>query len=193
MKLDIGSYLRPCFGERVIGDAIVSHNENGHTFLIVIDGIGHGPEAGSISKKIKEFVQRNWIQSPAKLIEKIHDHMKGSDGAVIGVSIINHEKEELVFAGLGNISCRIKGEESKLMISADGLIGVRFRSVENAKVQLKNKDMVIMHSDGVSSTHEMTELLNRGFSSRILAKKIVQEFGSDYDDSSCLIAKCKLD
>jgi len=192
MQLEIGTYLRPFFGERVVGDAVLTSNNIDFSYLVVIDGIGHGSKAQEISIKIKDYLTENLCPNPSQLIENVHNYMMGSEGAVIGVSVINHKESSLTFAGLGNISCKVIGSTNNAMVSADGLLGVRFRSVKNSRVILKNKDMILMHSDGVSSTSEMTDLLKKNnYSSRLLAKKIVITFGSDFDDASCIIAKCK--
>ena len=77
------------------------------------------------------------------------------------------------------------------VVSVDGLLGVRLRAIKNSMVKLKHKDLIVMHSDGVSSTSEMSDFLTvNSFSSRLLAKKTVLKFGSDFDDASCIISKC---
>jgi hypothetical protein len=191
MKLNIGTYMRPFLGERVTGDAVLTLSRDHFTYLVVIDGIGHGQKAHEISTSIKSYIKRNLIPIPSELIKNTHNYMKGSEGAVIGVSIIDHKASTLSFGGLGNISCKVISIKKNVMVSADGLLGVRFRSIKNSKVTLKNKDLIVMHSDGVSSTSEMSDLLEvNSLSSRLLAKKIVLAFGSDFDDASCIIAKC---
>ena len=58
-------------------------------------------------------------------------------------------------------------------------------------IERKHKDLIVMHSDGISSTSEMSDFLTvNSFSSRLLAKKTVLKFGSDFDDASCIISKC---
>lgn len=193
MNIDVGTYLRPCFGERAIGDAVVTSVNDDYSYLIVIDGIGHGVPAEIISQKIKRYVGTIFLPDPAKMIEKIHAYMAGSEGAVIGVSVIDHLKSTLTYAALGNISCRIIGEKNKMMVPADGLVGVRFRSVVNEKALLHHRDLIVMHSDGVSSTSEILDFPKLyAYSPALLAKKLVQTFGNEYDDSSCITARCKL-
>lgn len=192
MNLEIGSYSRPFFGEQKNGDSIVTCADENFTYLAVIDGIGHGPKAAVISSSIKEFIERNWNQNPSKIIEKVHHHMIGSEGAVIGVSVIDHSESTLVYAGLGNIACRVIGSMDKAMVSADGLLGVRLRTVENSKIDLHDKDLIVMHSDGVSSLSSLKDFPRINItSSRLLAKKIVQKYGSEYDDATCITVKCK--
>lgn len=191
MQLDIGTYMRPFLGERVIGDAVLTISHDHFSYLIVIDGIGHGQKAHAISTAIKSYIKKNLIPNPSELIKNTHNYMKGSEGAVIGISLINHKASTLSFGGLGNISCKVISIKNSVMVSADGLLGVRLRSIKNSKVTLKNKDLIVMHSDGVSSTSEMSDFLKmNSFSSRLLAKKMILTFGSDFDDASCIIAKC---
>jgi len=191
MNLEIGTYSRAFFGERINGDAIVISENPDYTYLVVIDGIGHGPKAGEISSKIKLFIETNWVPSHTELIEKAHQYIKGCIGAVIGISVISHTNATLSYAGLGNITCRIFGSTNKSMVSADGLLGVRYRSLASLNISISEKDIIIMHSDGVSSSASLTEIPKlHVMSSRLLAKNIVQMYGSNYDDASCIAAKC---
>ena len=194
MYLEIGTYSRPFFGERMIGDAIITSVNDKFTYLVIIDGIGHGPKAAAISSAVKIFIEKNWIPDPSELIEKVHYHIKGSEGAVIGIAVINHDESTLIYSGLGNITCRIIGAVNKSMVSADGLLGVRLRSVQNSKTVIHDKDLIIMHSDGISSSSSLIDFPKLNVTSpRLLAKKIVQTFGSEYDDASCIIVKCKIE
>jgi serine/threonine protein phosphatase PrpC len=80
------------------------------------------------------------------------------------------------------------------MVSADGLLGVRLRSVQNSNTVIHDKDIIVMHSDGVSSSSALVDFPKlKATSPRLLAKKIVQTFGSEYDDASCVIVKCKIE
>ena len=193
IALNIGSYLRSCFGERLIGDAIITHEVDEFSYFVVIDGIGHGPTAESISSEIVTYLQSNWIPNPSQLIENVHSHMLGSAGAVIGISLVNLKKSTLTFAGLGNISCKILSDKNTQMVSADGLLGSRYRSVSNSEIKIKRDDLIVMHSDGVSSTAQISEMPKlRALSPKVLAKLIVQDYGSEFDDASCLVVKCSL-
>jgi serine phosphatase RsbU (regulator of sigma subunit) len=191
MKVEVGSYSRPFFGEKSIGDSILIVKNNENTLLTLIDGLGHGAKAEKVSQAMKDYLENNWNSDPSDMIRKTHEFMKGSMGAVIGIAIIDHSSRRIKYAGVGNISCKIVGKSNTTLISSDGLVGVRMRSVKNTEITLYDKDLVLMHSDGVSSNVRFEEIpkLKRAFSASLLAKLIVKEVGNEFDDASCIIAK----
>ena len=194
MKLEVGKYLRPFYGERVIGDAVFTSINEDYSYLVVIDGLGHGITAHNISTKIITYIEKSLFPNPSKIIEKIHKNIDRKNGAAIGISVVNHKDSTLTFGGLGNINCKVIGSLDTTFVSSDGVLGMRYHSVQNFKVALFDKDIIVMHSDGVSSTSEMGEFLkSNGYSSRLIAKKIVHTFGSEFDDASCLVVKCKVE
>ena len=170
IKLEVGKYLRPFFGERVIGDGVFTSLNEDYSYLIVIDGLGHGMLAHKITTNIITYIKEHLTPNPSKFIENIHKNIDSSNGAAIGICVINHTESTLTFGGLGNISCKLIASSDKSFISSDGVLGMRYHSVQNMRVALFNKDVIIMHSDGVSSTSEMSEFIeSKRYSSRLIA------------------------
>lgn len=191
ISVDIGGFSRPIAGEKKNGDALFITEENGFHFFAIIDGIGHGDIAYEISHKIKGFLQENVSSNISYLIEKTHKYMTGSEGAALGIGVIMDKI--LYFGSLGNISCKIVNAENINLVSTDGLLGVRGRSVKVTSKILENNDAIMIYSDGIDSSFSNSEFKNYHlFSSEILAKKIVQQWGSMFDDASIITVKIKM-
>lgn len=191
IKVDIGGYTRPIAGESKNGDAILIHSDDDLILFAIIDGIGHGEIAHNISQKIKHFLLENLHADISKLIQDTHKYMVGSEGAALGIGVIYNRN--FYFGSLGNISCKIINDTSLVMVSTDGLLGVRGRTTKVTDKRLENGDVIMMYSDGVDSTFSNGEFKNYHlFSSDILAKKIIQQWGSMFDDASMIAAKIQL-
>lgn len=188
IKIDIGGYTRPIAGEKKNGDAIFIYQKDDVCFFAVIDGIGHGAPAFEISSKIKSFLSQNVSTNIAKVIHDTHQHMLGSEGAALGIGAIDHNT--LYFGSLGNITCRVINDENISLLSTDGLLGVRGRTPKVSSKALSNKDVILMYSDGVDSSFSNGGFNNYHlFSCEIIAKKIIQKWGSIFDDASLIAVK----
>lgn len=188
--IEISGYTRAMLGERYNGDNIFFYQDDDLAVISVIDGIGHGKVAHEISNKIRNYLESNITNDPSEMIAKTHDHMRGCEGAALGIGIIINEI--LTFASLGNISCFVKGNPSKTLVSSEGLLGVRGRTAKKDTKKLIAGDLIVMHSDGVSRKNFMKEVPNHHlYSAKVLAKRIVKELGSPYDDASAVVAQIK--
>jgi serine/threonine protein phosphatase PrpC len=194
MKLETGKYQRPCFGEIVNGDSIIIKELEQYLLLSVIDGLGHGKVAADISDQVAQYLFDHWQPDTKNILESVHKYMQGSKGAVIGIGIIEKSKMELQYSGLGNIVCKVYGDENISLLSANGLLGIRSRSLSNKVLELKKTNMIMMCSDGISENIKLDLLPHYStVPASLYAKMIVQKFGNPYDDASCLIVKIKDD
>ena len=188
--IEIGGYTRAFLGERYNGDNIYIYQGDKLVVCSVIDGIGHGKIAHKISQKIGKYLESVISPDPTEMIARTHEFMKGSEGAALGIGIISNNT--LTFASMGNISCFVRGKNSKRFVSSEGLLGVRGRTVKKESMELTAGDLVVMHSDGLS----LQSFLNGPpvyhlFSANGLARKMIKEYGSSYDDASVIVIHVK--
>lgn len=188
--IEIGGYTRPLLGERYNGDSIFIYQDNKLAVISVIDGIGHGKLAHQISQKIQKYLESIISLDPSEMIARTHDFMKGSEGAALGIGVISNNT--FTFASMGNISCYLRGKTSKRFVSSEGLLGVRGRTVKRESIQLSIGDLILMHSDGISLQNLLSgPPVYHLFSANGLARKIVKQYGSSYDDASVIIVQVK--
>ena len=187
-KISFGAYSRPFPGEHFNGDVYFVHRDESYALFSVIDGLGHGPSAYKISKRVLKELKHYNFNDPKEVLNQINKAVLGSEGSVIGIGTIKDDIFEYV--SLGNIGCRIFGEKNITMIMRDGILGSRIRSFHSTKVKLHPGDMIIMHSDGVHGLEKFRFLKsNHLFSCEKLARMIVEDLGSDFDDSTALVVK----
>ncbi|NME69645.1 SpoIIE family protein phosphatase [Flammeovirga aprica] len=190
INIDIGGFTRPIAGEKKNGDAIFIYQKEDFYFFAIIDGIGHGEPAFKISSKIKDYLSHNISINVAKVIQDTHQYMLGCEGAALGIGVIDHH--HFYFGSLGNITCKVMNTENTELLSTDGLLGVRGRSVKVSTKILQDNDLILMYSDGVDSSFSNGKFKNYHlFSSEILAKKIINQWGSIFDDASMIAVKIR--
>jgi serine/threonine protein phosphatase PrpC len=190
MIIEIGGFTRPMLGERYNGDSIYIHQDDDLAVCSVIDGIGHGRIAHQISQKISKYLPTVISEDPAEMIARTHEFMKGSEGAALGIGVVRNKI--FTFASMGNISCFLRGKKTKRFVSSEGLLGVRGRTAKKESVALSAGDVVVMHSDGLSLQNMLSgPPVFHLFSAKGLARKMINEHGSSYDDASVIVMQVK--
>lgn len=129
-SLDIGAASRCKPGELLNGDTyLVNHISPDITVSAVIDGLGHGKEANLASEKAKEQIILKSNLPLGKLMEYVHNSIRGTRGTTIGLVRINTDINKLTFSGIGNIESFIMTDRGKKsLLSFGGILGHNMRT-----------------------------------------------------------------
>ena len=189
-ELDIAAYGRPCFGERVSGDVAFAIRKEEWVFLAIVDGLGHGKTAHEIALRAKDFLVNNWTPDIKNTLEKLHQSLKGTGGAAVGLALIDLNDFVLHYVGIGNTVIRNFGTSEKKMFSNEGVVGARMRTPTEQQAPIRQSDVIVFYTDGVSENFALAEYPQLNMqSASVVAKTIVRRFGNQFDDSTCLVLK----
>lgn len=120
--------------------------------VLVIDGLGHGPDAARAADAGASAFTLNPSAGPAELIGDMHLAMAGSRGAAVGVARYDRQRNLLQFAGIGNIAASLLSPTaSRGMASHPGIVGGQFRKAVNFDYAEAGGQLLVMHSDGLQS------------------------------------------
>jgi len=185
------AYNRPCLGERVSGDVVITVAMEVKLLVVLIDVLGHGVEAHSLATEMADYVSKHPVAVPSTMIENLHKAFKGSRGAAAGCAVLDARSHDVSFAGVGNPSFRIlsSSQSVTLPVSA-GIIGREIRTPKDHSAQLLAKDLLIAHSDGVAESFQVADypqIFSHGVHS--IVRSVVRRFGKDYDDATCLVVR----
>ena len=137
-------------GETLSGDRWAV-SEDGRSFCVV-DGLGHGMLAADAAKVAIDIFHKYPQASPDAALEKMHAAMRSTRGAAGAVARINPETSTLDFAGIGNISCVLMGEDkSQNLVSHNGTLGHQVRRVQQFSYPYNRRNLLLMHSDGLTT------------------------------------------
>ena len=81
--LEHASRIRPCFGERVSGDAVVIRPLEGGLFAAIVDVLGHGPEAHELALVIDAYLSRYGSSDISGVMSRLHQHVTRTSGAAV--------------------------------------------------------------------------------------------------------------
>ncbi len=149
---DILTRAKP--GETENGDG-ASFSAAGDQYQVaVIDGLGHGTEAFKSTEQIRQIFEANPSLNLTDLMERAHRAMRGGRGAVAAVLRLNRREERAVYAGVGNIDCRIYGKHPARPVPMNGSIGVVLPRCREESYPFGPDDFFVMASDGISDRWE---------------------------------------
>lgn len=152
-RLAVGVVNRPKVGEQLCGDAWASKQVGNEFWVVVADGLGHGPDAHQAAlEAVRMFRQTSGHRSTTDALETMHGALRKTRGAAVAVAQIDLAAGELRFAGVGNIACTVLGATTwKSMMSHNGILGHEVRRIQEFSNPWTPGSKLVMNSDGLST------------------------------------------
>lgn len=189
-----GAFLNlPYPGETVSGDSVAYFEGIDGSLAVVADGLGHGPDAHAASQLAIDVAARNRDLPPKEILEKIHRALERTRGAAVAVAGIDHQKEVVHYAAVGNISAQIVGDtRTHALVSKDGIVGQNVRRVESIAYPWSRESLLIMFSDGLNSRTRIDSDAYPGLrvrSPEIIMSSLMRDFRRGRDDACVLVCR----
>ncbi|RPH42787.1 MAG: serine/threonine protein kinase, partial [Planctomycetota bacterium] len=157
-RIEIGALSLPYPGETVCGDAWQVDETPMTCCIAVIDGLGHGIEAGAAARAAVRTVEAHCRRPIEQVLELAHQALKPTRGAAIALAEISLDSGHIAYAGVGNIvGATASADTLKRMVSFDGTIGHEVWKIKEFEYSLEPGQVLIMHSDGLKSHWKLDE------------------------------------
>lgn len=189
--LQVGVVSVPVRGETVCGDGWKVKANADRTYLMVVDGLGHGEFAAEAAREAERILGEVQSSSPSVVLRDCHDALRKTRGAAVAVAVIEHDKGTLSFCGLGNISASLASAQgSRGMASHNGTVGHNFHRAQEFTFPWEDSSVLIMHSDGVSARWDLDRYSGiRKKHASLIATTLYRDFARERDDATVLVAK----
>lgn len=149
--LQCGAVCVPKAHEEVCGDGWAMDQRADGGRVLVVDGLGHGPEAHRAARRALDVLAHEKGGAAATL-EAAHDALRSTRGAAVAVADLDVLARRVRFAGLGNVTAAVFGAGRRHnMVSVNGTAGhgtVRARAFEYA---WEPRGTLVMASDGLGT------------------------------------------
>jgi len=190
----IGAVCVPIKGEKLCGDGWGYRRRAQVDSFVVVDGLGHGPIAAEAAHEALRVFEAHPGMGPAELLDEMHHAMQKTRGAAIAVTEVDIGKGVLRFSGIGNIAAYIlsPGQRARAMVSHNGTVGHVVRRIQEFTFPWKPNDLLVMHSDGISSHWDVEKfpgLLSR--EPALIASIIHEQAVRGRDDATVLTARLR--
>jgi serine phosphatase RsbU (regulator of sigma subunit) len=189
--IDCGLIMRALLGyESECGDmGIIKQSKEG-CFLALLDILGHGAGAREVALAARDYLDKNYRSDLVDIVNDLHNLLKGTRGTVGAFLRFHIETGQLSYAGIGNITVRILGQNPSHLVLRDGIIGYIMPKPEEKLVYLLPGDILLIHSDGIREHVEASACADLWVrSAQDIAEQWLQCFGKQNDDASVMVMK----
>lgn len=175
----------------VCGDGYVIRHNGLSTMVAVIDGLGHGEKARHAAAKAEAYLHANHRKPLSQMPAELHNQLRSTRGAVVGIARIDETEGKLYFVGVGNISARLWMPAEKTWarpVSMSGTLGVSLREPRIFAYRWQKGSLLVVHSDGIKDAWELDHDQFSQTPAKIAAY-ILQGYWRRSDDATVLVAK----
>lgn len=180
-------HARTCAGHTLGGDAAVVLERDEGAFLGIVDGLGHGAEAHAVAREAVAAFRAAACADVSSVIQRIHRALRRGLGAAAGACWYDGATGDARWAAVGNVVLKAFGAVEVRIQGQEGLLGHLIPTLHEHTVHLAHGDVLLLATDGVRdrlSAQEYPGLF--GDSAAYVARRIVERFGRDYDDATCV-------
>jgi phosphoserine phosphatase RsbX len=180
-------------GESVNGDlGVVTVLPDG-VLVAAIDGLGHGGEAARAAREAAEVVRETPSEDLLLLIERCHDALRDTRGAVIGLAFMSHLTRTVTWLGMGNVEGLVLSADPSTLrpkgylTLGSGILGHELPSVRTAALNVRPGDVLILATDGIETA--FADSLDISGSAQDISERILAVHGKSIDDALVLAVR----
>ncbi len=178
-------------GETVCGDAWDLLRDEGGASILVVDGLGHGPQAAEASLAASRIFEKYGNQPIPAVLESLHHGLRGTRGAAVAVLRVQPAARQVAYGGIGNIAAAFLSEGSiRRGVSQSGTAGVVARRISEFHYSHGNDLIAVLHSDGIGTAWSLDRYA--GLTARdptLVAGVIYRDFRRGSDDATVVVAR----
>jgi anti-sigma regulatory factor (Ser/Thr protein kinase) len=145
-----GAVSVPALGETLCGDAWSIVQREGRASVLVVDGLGHGPDAETAAQACIDAFASAPFDAPSDVLARAHGRMRATRGAAAAVAHLDADAREVVFCGAGNIAARLtSGLRDHSFLCQHGTLGLQVARLQDVDMSWPDHALFVMHSDGI--------------------------------------------
>ncbi|MHB1561695.1 MAG: ATP-binding protein [Isosphaeraceae bacterium] len=189
-SLEVGVVGVAASGEDACGDEWALVSREGREYLLVVDGLGHGPHAAEAARGAVGAFRSSASEEPREIIAAISEAIRGTRGAALAVARLDARLGKVRFAGVGNIVGAIVARitaRSTSMVSMNGTAGHVVPRIQEFDYDWPEGAVVLMHSDGLDRRWDLARY--PGLASRppaLIAGVLYRDHRRERDDATVL-------
>jgi hypothetical protein len=189
--LELGVVCLPIPGESICGDAWAIAAEPTRFSALLADGLGHGPHAADASEAAARILAADPQGMPGALLEDMHRALRGTRGAAAALARVDLLRDEIRFAGVGNIMASVyEGAVRRQMVSHNGIVGSNVHKFQEFTQPWHPGSLLVLCSDGLNTRWDLNRypgLIDCHPS--VIAGVLYRDFARRRDDVTVLVLR----
>lgn len=188
--MSISSAVQSLNNDPHCGDAFSYWRFSNHILICMVDGLGHGIFAEKAAQAAIHHVAFQRREPLPDIIKSCDKAIRKTRGVAMSLVMINEMTGDLSHAAIGNVRTMVVNHNTVHLGSDFGIVGGGYRSLSPDRHRLKEGDLVIMTTDGVTLKIDLKiDKLLYESDFEILANKILQKWSHGRDDAGVLVYK----
>lgn len=187
--LTVGVVCVPKPGEDVCGDYWGVDLKEGRFYVLVADGLGHGPDAARASRAAVVSFLEQGSRTVVELLRGMDPELRSTRGAAVSIATL--DGAQVHYAGVGNIAAAVVTPGGiQRMVSMNGTLGHQTHRMQQFSYAWGPGSLLVMCSDGLSTQWKVDPypgLLARHPS--VVAGVLYRDFVRGRDDVTVLVAR----
>lgn len=161
--------------------------------LALIDGLGHGREAGDAAREAARVLASSPGDPVTVLIKRCHEALRKTRGAVMSVASVSAMLSTITWTGVGNVEGVLLRADRRAAPAAEslqlrgGVVGYQLPPLREATFPLRCGDVLVLVSDGIQSAFDVG--LVPAHSPQDMASAIFRRHARGTDDALVLVAR----
>ena len=161
--------------------------------IAAVDGMGHGVEAAAAAKRAIATLAAAAQESPIALVQRCHQELRDTRGAVMTLAVINLRQRTLTWIGVGNVDAVLfhpngdGSHRSDRALLRGGVVGYQLPSLRAEVLPLAPHDTLVLTTDGVKPEFADTIAVNGD--PQALADSILARFRRPTDDALVVVVQ----
>lgn len=152
--VDLGVVCLPLDGETVCGDGWCVRQDADRAVVLVVDGLGHGPNAAQAADTALDVFRATDDRTPKETVSLVHETLRATRGAAVAVAELRRTADgaSVELCGVGNTVTAVIGTAGpRSLPSMNGTAGLSVRSLQSFTQTLRADDLLVMHTDGLTT------------------------------------------
>jgi len=178
-------------GETRCGDAWSLVQSGARAALIVVDGLGHGPQAEQAALACIGAFAAAPFDAPAAALQRAHGAMRHTRGASAAIAQLDFDADRVRICGAGNIVARlVSGIDVRSFVCQHGTLGVQLGRLQEVDVDWPAHAVFVMHSDGIAGRWDL--LSAPGLircDPTVIAGWLLREHADGRDDATVVVVR----
>lgn len=182
--------VRPHPGHVAGGDAALAIDCEGGLLLAILDATGHGKRAQAVADQTVALIQRQAGSDLSRLMALVHESLRGSPGAALGLAFVDTQAATYRYLGVGNTRAARLGRRPWRGVSRDGVLGDRLPSPLLQGEALQAGDTLVLWTDGLPELESARLAESLTFSSAtMITRRLLADLARPHDDAGCLVLR----
>ena len=186
-----GAVAVPAAGETRCGDAWAIVQREGLASVLVVDGLGHGPEAETAALACVEAFDAAPFERPSATLARADAGMRATRGASAAIARLDADARSVTFCGAGNIAGRLtSGIGDRSFLCQHGTLGLQVGRLQDVVEAWPDHALFVMHSDGVPGRWDLRKVPGLlQCDPAIIAAWLIRDHIGGRDDATVIVVR----